>query len=169
MRGLVTFTIDTPQGVLRCAATRSGLALVAFPGSDWTGQLARLAKNHGNPKEDRDHPAARQIREYVAGKRQKFEFPLDLELATPFARKVLTNLARLPAGKVTTYGALAKDSGRPKGARAVGGAVGSNPIPVVIPCHRVVGSTDLGGFGGGLPMKRWLLQLEGLDPAALPR
>ena len=169
MSGLVTFTVETPRGALRCAATPRGLALVALPGSDWKKQLARLAKVHGAPREDAGHAAAKELRAYVAGKSRTFRTPVDLSLATPFAREVLTQLHRLPAGKLTTYGDLAKSVGRPKGARAVGGAVGSNPVPVVVPCHRVVASNGLGGFGGGLPMKRWLLQLEGIDPDALPR
>ena len=169
MSGLVTFTVDTPLGALRCAATEKGLALVALPGSDWKRQLARLAKAHGEPSADASHPAAKQLRAYVDGRRRSFTVPVDLELATPFAREVLTRLYRLPPGALTTYGELAKAVGRPKGARAVGGAVGSNPVPVVVPCHRVVASSGLGGFGGGLPMKRWLLRREGIDPEALPR
>ena len=169
MSGLVTFTDDTPRGALRCAATPRGLALVALPGSEWRPQLARLAKVHGAPREDDSHAAAKELRAYVAGKSRTFRTPVDLELATPFARKVLAQLHRLPEGRLTTYGELAKQVGRPKGARAVGGAVGSNPVPVVVPCHRVVASNGLGGFGGGLPMKRWLLRLEGVDPDALPR
>lgn len=169
MSGLVTFTIDTPRGALRCAATKKGLALVAFSNSEWKKQIARLARRHGAPAADEGHAAAKELRAYVAGKRRDFTVPVDLELATPFARRVLTKLCDVPFGGLTTYGALAKGVGRPKGARAVGGAVGSNPVPVVVPCHRVVASTGLGGFGGGLPMKRWLLRLEGVDPDALPR
>jgi methylated-DNA-[protein]-cysteine S-methyltransferase len=166
---LTTFKIPTPHGPMRGAVTPNGLALVALPGSDWGAQLARLAKLHGPPKADESHLAAKELRAYIAGKLHAFSVPIDLELATPFARKVLTKLGHLPPGRVTTYGALARQVGRPKGARAVGGAVGSNPVPVVIPCHRVVATSGLGGFGGGLPMKRWLLRLEGLDPDALPR
>jgi methylated-DNA-[protein]-cysteine S-methyltransferase len=169
VNALVTFTVDTPRGALRCAATPKGLALVALPGSEWKRQLARLAEVHGAPAADDGHRAAKQLRAYVNGKRRSFTVPVDLELATPFAREVLTQLYRLPPGALTTYGELAKAVGRPKGARAVGGAVGSNPVPVVVPCHRVVASNGLGGFGGGLPMKRWLLRLEGLDPDTLPR
>lgn len=170
MKGLVTFEVDSPFGKLRCAATKKGLALVALPKSDWDAQLARLAKIHGAPVVDARHPAAKELREYVAGRRRKFTVPVDLELATPFARKVLTKLCDVGCGELTTYGALAAKAGRPGGARAVGGAVGSNPVPVVVPCHRVVASGGkIGGFGGGLPMKRWLLKLEGVDPENLPR
>jgi methylated-DNA-[protein]-cysteine S-methyltransferase len=165
---LATFTVKSPMGTLRGAVTPKGLALLAFPSSDWDAQLARLAKIHGSPHADEEHLAAEELRAYVAGKLHLFTVPVDLELATPFARKVLAKLGRLPPGKLTTYGDLARATGRPRGARAVGGAVGSNPVPIVVPCHRVVASAGLGGFGGGLPMKKWLLRLEGIDPDALP-
>jgi methylated-DNA-[protein]-cysteine S-methyltransferase len=167
MTDLVTFAVESPFGRLRGAATPKGLALVAFSEKEWKSSLPRLAKIHGRPREDDDHAAAKELREYVAGKRRDFTVDVDLELATPFARKVLTKLRRVASGKLTTYGALAKDVGRPRGARAVGGAVGSNPVPIVVPCHRVVRTGGaLGGFGGGLPMKRWLLKLEGVETPA---
>ncbi len=166
---LSTFEIPTPHGPFRGAVTPKGLALVALPGSDWERPLARLVRLYGPPKEDESHLAAKELRAYVAGRLHAFDVAIDLELATAFARTVLAQLGRLPPGKVTTYGELARQVGRAKGARAVGGAVGSNPVPIVIPCHRVVAAAGLGGFGGGLPMKRWLLRLEGLDPDALPR
>ena len=166
---LSTFSVASPMGALRGAVTPKGLALLAFPGSDWDAQLARLVQLHGPPKQDEHHVAAKELRAYVAGKLHNFTVPVDLVLATPFARTVLTKLERVPPGKLTTYGELARAAGRPGGARAVGGAVGSNPVPIVVPCHRVVASNGLGGFGGGLGMKRWLLRLEGVDPDALPR
>jgi methylated-DNA-[protein]-cysteine S-methyltransferase len=166
---LTTFSVRSPMGTLRGAVTPKGLALVALPGSDWDAQLARLVKLHGPPKEDEHQLAAKELRAYVAGKLHLFTVPVDLELATPFARAVLTKLGRVPPGKVTTYGALARDAGRKGGARAVGGAVGSNPVPIVVPCHRVVAADGLGGFGGGIEMKRWMLRLEGVDPDHLPR
>jgi methylated-DNA-[protein]-cysteine S-methyltransferase len=165
----VTFAVDSPVGALRGAATKKGLALLAFPGSDWKKPLARLAKLHGEPVADPKHAAARELRAYFAGRLRAFTVPVDLGLATPFARRVLTEVCRVPAGEVTTYGALAARVGRPRGARAVGGAVGSNPVPVVVPCHRVVAANGgLGGFSGGLPVKRKLLAIEGVDAAALP-
>jgi methylated-DNA-[protein]-cysteine S-methyltransferase len=170
VKDLVTFEVDSPFGKLRCAATKKGLALVALPRSEWDAPLARLAKTHGPPCADERHAAAKELREYVAGARSEFTVPVDLELASPFARKVLTKLRGVGHGELTTYGALAADVGRPGGARAIGGAVGSNPVPVVVPCHRVVASGGkIGGFGGGLAMKRWLLKLEGVDPENLPR
>ena len=170
MRQLSTFTLDAPIGKLRCAATPDGLALVAFPGTPWDAPLARLAQIHGPPRADEKHAAARELRSYFAGRLHEFTVPVDLVLATPFTREVLTALRSVPRGSVTTYGALAAQLGRPRGARAVGGAVGRNPVPVVVPCHRVVASGGgLGGFSGGLAKKRSLLRLEGLDPGALPR
>ena len=167
--GLSTFCVATPFGAVRGAVSPKGLALVALPGCDWDTPLARLVKLYGPPKEDERSLAAKELRAYVAGQLHTFDVDIDLELATPFARVVLPHLCRIPLGRVATYGAIARDAGRPRAARAVGGVVGSNPVPIVIPCHRVVASTGLGGFGGGLPMKRWLLALEGVDPDAPPR
>src|SRR5207249_258213 len=108
-------------------------------------------------------------RAYLGGSLRDFTVPVDLCLATPFAQRVLTELCDVPFGELTTYGALAAASGRPGGARAVGGAVGANPVPIVVPCHRVVASNGIGGFGGGLPMKRALLAIEGVDVEKLSR
>lgn len=166
---LSTFSLVSPIGKLRGAVTPKGLALLAFEDSAWDVPLARLAELHGAPRIDEQHAAAREIRAYFDGALREFTVPVDYELATPFARTVLTKLCDVPFGALTTYGSLARSAGRPGGARAVGGAVGANPIPVVVPCHRVVASNGLGGFGGGLPMKRMLLELEGVDPDALPR
>jgi methylated-DNA-[protein]-cysteine S-methyltransferase len=153
-----TFEVATPLGTLRGAATRRGLALLAFTRSEWDRPLARLGgSQRANPR----HPAARELREYFAGTRREFTTPVDLALATPFAREVLGRLAKAPFGATTTYGAIARDVGRPRGARAVGQAVASNPVPVVVPCHRVVAANGLGGFSGGLDVKRWLLRHEG--------
>lgn len=105
---------------------------------------------------------AKQLREYLAGKRERFDVPVDLSWVTPFRRAVLEECARIPRGQVATYAELARRVGRPKASRAVGNTMRTNPIPIVIPCHRVVGSDgSLTGFGGGLDMKRRLLALEG--------
>ncbi|HKI86272.1 MAG TPA: methylated-DNA--[protein]-cysteine S-methyltransferase, partial [Thermoanaerobaculia bacterium] len=105
-----------------------------------------------------------QIGDYFAGERQAF----DLEIApegTPFQRQVWRQLGKIPYGETRSYGEIAARLGRPKGARAAGGAIGSNPIVVVIPCHRVIGADgSLTGFGSGLPVKRKLLRLEGVLP-----
>lgn len=106
--------------------------------------------------------AVEQFSEYMAGKRQRFDLPLGF-VGTPFQEKVWKALIRIPFGKQKTYGEIAREVGSPLASRAVGGAVGSNPLAVFIPCHRVVGSNGLGGFsGGGLPVKRWLLAKESL-------
>ena len=107
-------------------------------------------------------PARRQLDEYFAGKRRSFNLPVDLRLARDFGRTVLQELARVPYGELTTYGTLAARAGHPRAARAVGTVMNRNPVPIVLPCHRVVGSTGaLVGYGGGLERKRALLELEG--------
>jgi O-6-methylguanine DNA methyltransferase len=102
----------------------------------------------------------RELREYAAGRRRAFEQPLDL-VGTPFQRRVWEGLCSIPYGAVISYGALAARIGSPGGARAVGSANGSNPVPILVPCHRVVARTSIGGFGLGLAQKRVLLDLEG--------
>jgi len=105
----------------------------------------------------------RQLREYFSGKRQVFDLPLDPE-GTVFRRKVWRTLKeRIPFGQCVSYGELARMAGVPKAARAVGSAMHNNPIPVIIPCHRVLAAGEkIGGFGGGLPLKRKMLELEGV-------
>ena len=106
--------------------------------------------------------ARRELDEYFAGKRRSFDLALDLRALPPFTVSVLGELARVPYGETTTYGALARRVGHPKAARAVGTVMNRNRIPIVLPCHRVVGSTgDLTGYAGGLDRKRTLLELEG--------
>ncbi|UCH83701.1 MAG: methylated-DNA--[protein]-cysteine S-methyltransferase [Candidatus Latescibacterota bacterium] len=112
-------------------------------------------------------PYRKELEEYFAGKRDRFTKPVDLRaIQGPFQRKVLRKLKNLPLGQVITYGELASRAGSPRAARAVGAAMAANPVPVVIPCHRVVASSGrLGGFsGGGLPQKRKLLKHEGVKP-----
>jgi len=102
-----------------------------------------------------------QIREYLAGRRRAFDLPLDFRCATPFRRRVMEALLEVPWGETVTYGELARAVGSPS-PRAVGQAVGWNPIPIIIPCHRVLASGgELGGYSGGLDRKRYLLSLEG--------
>ncbi|TAJ07466.1 MAG: methylated-DNA--[protein]-cysteine S-methyltransferase [Planctomycetota bacterium] len=102
----------------------------------------------------------RELREYAAGKRRAFEQPLDL-VGTPFQRRVWQGLCAIPYGEVISYGTLAARIGSPGASRAVGAANGANPVPIVVPCHRVVASASIGGFGLGLAQKRVLLELEG--------
>ena len=106
--------------------------------------------------------AHRQLDEYFAGDRSSFELDVDLRGAAPFAQHVLDELARVPYGQTTTYGTLAAKVGSPRAARAVGMVMNRNPIPIVLPCHRVVGSSgSLTGYAGGLDVKERLLRLEG--------
>lgn len=158
----ITFLrMDTPIGVLTLAADEDGLQRIDFPpphqaapGDDWReGSNAVLVE------------ARRQLSEYFEGQRQRFELPLSPR-GTDFQRAVWTTLADIPYGGTWSYRDLAQRLGRPTATRAVGAANGRNPLPVVLPCHRVIGADgSLTGFGGGLPTKRWLLELEG----ALPR
>jgi methylated-DNA-[protein]-cysteine S-methyltransferase len=156
--------VETPVGPLLVAATPRGVARIFFD-ADPELHLERLAERFGSrvlrsaPVVD---PARRQLDEYFAGRRDAFELDVDLRVDAPFAREVLAELARVPFGQTTTYGALAAKVGAPRAARAVGTVMNRNPIPIVLPCHRVVGSNgSLTGYGGGLHVKEHLLRLEG--------
>ena len=152
---------DSPVGELLVAATDRGVCSVAFEPDrelDWLAESfgARVLRV---PR--RLEPVRRQLDEYFEGRRREFELVPDLSPVTGFQRLVLEELAHVPFGEVTTYGALAGRIGKPSAARAVGGALNKNPIAIVLPCHRVVGSTgSLVGYAGGLDRKRALLDLE---------
>ncbi len=148
--------MDSPVGGLLLAGTRRGLKVVGFS----AGKKARGA----NPGWERwDEPfrrAKKQLGEYFAGERKYFELDLEPD-ATPFQARVLEALQKIPYGETLSYREVAEQVGNPKAVRAVGNANGNNPIPVIIPCHRVIGSNgSLTGFGGGLDAKRYLLDLE---------
>jgi methylated-DNA-[protein]-cysteine S-methyltransferase len=114
------------------------------------------------PDEGRIKPLISQLNGYLAGKRTSFDVELDLSWMTPFRRRVMEECARIPRGKTSTYGELARLAGNAKAFRAVGATMATNPVPIVVPCHRVLGSGGgLHGFGGGLDMKARLLALEG--------
>ena len=155
---------DTPVGRLLVAVTDHGLCEISYD-ADPEAEVERLARAFGlrvlrsaRPTDE----ARRQLDEYFAGKRHEFELEIDLRPAREFGRSVLEELARVPYGELTTYGTLAARAGRPRAARAVGTVMNRNPVPIVLPCHRVVGSTgSLVGYGGGLDRKRQLLELEG--------
>ena len=157
--------IDSPLGPLLLAATERGLCRVSFD-PDPDRELEVLAGTHGVRvlRAPRRLDATRgQLEEYFGAERRAFDLDTDISTVPAFQRRVLKALARVPFGEVTTYGALASRVGNPRAARAVGGAMNRNPIPIVLPCHRVVGSNgSLVGYGGGLERKRALLELEGL-------
>jgi methylated-DNA-[protein]-cysteine S-methyltransferase len=165
---------DTPIGPLLLAGTEEGLALVGFRADE--GTVRRTMESVGRrlgcaPVEDtgRLAEAGTQMEAYFEGTLREFSLELDWSLITGFARRVLRELATgVPYGTVVGYQDLADRVGEPGAARAVGSAMGANPLPVVVPCHRVIESGGgIGGFGGGLEIKRTLLALEGVLPAPL--
>ncbi len=168
--GLVDVAYDlteSPIGELLVATTGRGLCRISFRGEEELDSLADSFGARVLRVRHRLDPVRRQLDEYFEGRRTEFELETDLTPVPQFHRTVLTELARtVPFGKVTTYGKLAAGVGRPRAARAVGGAMNRNPIPIVLPCHRVVGSNgSLTGYAGGLHVKRALLELEhALDP-----
>jgi methylated-DNA-[protein]-cysteine S-methyltransferase len=155
----------SPLGELLLAATPRGLACVSyldFRGEDET--LARIAARL-SPRvveaPGRLDDVRRQLDDYFTGRRQGFDLPLDWGLVSDFGRRVLGQTARIPFGSVATYGDVAREIGSPGAARATGNALGSNPMPIVVPCHRVVrGGGKIGGYTGGLERKQLLLTLE---------
>jgi methylated-DNA-[protein]-cysteine S-methyltransferase len=159
---------DSPFGELLLAATTRGLVRVAFPEEDIDSVLGRLALRVSPriiearaPLED----ARRELDEYFGGRRRAFDLPLDWALSGPFTKRVLHFTANIPYGEVSSYREAAAAAGSPRGSRAAGNALGANPIPIVVPCHRVLRSGGaLGGYGGGIDRKRFLLQLEGALP-----
>jgi methylated-DNA-[protein]-cysteine S-methyltransferase len=154
-----TMRVETPIGPLGVAATEAGLVGVSFGGQDIGGD--------GPPPTLAE--VRRQLDDYFAGLRQSFDLPLDWSRTSGFQRKVLRELhAHVNFGDTVTYGELAARVGHPEASRAVGIAMATNPLPIVVPCHRVVASGGkLGGFGGGLETKRWLLTHEGALPPTL--
>ncbi len=158
-------TTESPFGPLLLAATRRGLVRVAFPEEDVDSVLERLARGVSPRIVQAPAPldsARRELEQYFAGRRREFELDLDWTLVGRFGRRVLKVTSEIPYGGVQSYGEVAADAGSPRGSRAAGNALGSNPIPIVIPCHRVLRSGGaLGGYGGGVERKRWLLELEG--------
>lgn len=153
---------QSPLGPVILAATDRGLAGVWFEGQ------RHLPDRTGWRVDDR-HPvlvrAVQQLTEYFAGARTVFDLPLDLHGGTAFQQSVWQALLRIPRGTTTSYGALGLGLGKPAAVRAVGAAVGRNPISVIVPCHRVIGSDgSLTGYGGGLPRKKWLLAHENRLP-----
>lgn len=157
-------TIDTPVGTLLLAATEKGLVRVAYEREDHEKVLARLATDI-SPRilraPARLDEAAKEIDEYFAGLRDAFDLPLDFSLSSGFHRTVLTHLREIGYGETASYATVAAAAGSPKAMRAVGTACATNPIPIVVPCHRVVrGDGSIGQYAGGAAAKQTLLALE---------
>lgn len=158
-------TVDTPVGPLLLAATEQGLVRVAYPNQGHDAALQALADRisprvlHAPARLD---PVARQLDDYFAGRRRRFDVPLDWRLSTGFRSTVLHHLATdVDYGRTASYAALAALAGNPRAVRAVGTACATNPLPVVVPCHRVVRSDGaIGNYAGGVEAKRTLLDLE---------
>jgi methylated-DNA-[protein]-cysteine S-methyltransferase len=156
--------VDTPIGTLLVAGTERGLCRISFD-PEPEREVDLLARAFGlrvlrsaRPID----PARRELDEYFEGKRQRFDLAVDIALLADFNRRVLRELARVPYGEVVTYGELATRAARPRAARAVGTVMNRNPLPIVLPCHRVIGANGkLVGYGGGLERKEQLLRLEG--------
>lgn len=156
MPGLASRTVPSPLGTVTVVAAPTGLRAVLFPGRVWPPEAEAPTPS----TEAMADEAAGQLAAWFAGERHEFDLPLDLA-GPAFSVAVWQALAGIPYGATVSYGELARRVGRPGAARAVGGAVGRNPVPIVLPCHRVIGAGGaLTGFGGGLDSKRWLLGHE---------
>lgn len=163
-------TIDSPVGELLVAATPRGVVRISyldwFPADDTLADLAARVSPRVIEAPERLDPLRRELDEYFEGRRRRFDVRTDRALIGPFARKVLGRTARIPYGKVSTYSEVAAAAGSPRASRAAGNALARNPIPIVIPCHRVLRSRGaMGGYAGGLERKERLLELEGYRSA----
>jgi methylated-DNA-[protein]-cysteine S-methyltransferase len=165
---------DSPLGPLTVMVTRRGLVRLSYAHEAIDEQLDEIA-TRVSPRvleaPERTDAVRRQLDEYFSGSRHRFEVPIDWRLVRGFAGEVLRATARIPFGAVSSYREVATEAGSPNAYRAAGNALGSNPIPIVVPCHRVLhAGGGLGGYTGGLERKRFLLRLEGVfpgnDPAA---
>jgi len=151
-----TLSFDSPVGHLVLESDGDVLVTIWLP-----SQKQRPTRTSGDIAPVLEETAS-QLEEYFARTRRDFDVPMELG-GTPFQRAVWGELRRIPYGQTISYGELARRVGRPNGPRAVGQANGRNPIPIIVPCHRVLAGNGIGGYGGGLPMKRALLAVEGVD------
>jgi methylated-DNA-[protein]-cysteine S-methyltransferase len=169
-------TVDSPLGPLLVLATERGLLMLSYTDTSVDAKLARIAARV-SPRileaPARLDGVRRELDEYFEGRRRRFEIAIDWSLISGYARTVLERTSEIPYGTAMTYAEVSAEAGNPRGARATGNALGSNPIPVVIPCHRVLRTGGaLGGYTGGLDRKRFLLDLENRgvgEPEALTR
>jgi len=159
-------THDSPLGTLTVFVTPRGLAGIAYPDEPIEQQVEEVAMTI-SPRvmaaPERTDRVRRQLDEYFAGDRRRFDVPIDWRALHGFREQVLRATARIPFGQVSTYREIAIEAGSPNAYRAAGNALGSNPVPIVVPCHRVLhAGGGLGGYTGGLDRKRFLLGLEGV-------
>jgi methylated-DNA-[protein]-cysteine S-methyltransferase len=158
--------IPTQEGIMFAAVSKKGVCRIALRPGPMMVLVRELEKRMGLESEEDPAalaPVAGEIEAYLAGRIRRFTLRADLTGMTPFQMDVLRATARVPFGRAASYGEIASRIGRPRAARAVGNALNANPVPLIVPCHRVVaGDGGLGGFGGGTPLKRRLLRLEGL-------
>jgi methylated-DNA-[protein]-cysteine S-methyltransferase len=160
-------SIASKMGTILLMATEQGVCWTGLPGHtleeglDWAGRWMTIERVIEGEQVEPLRQGMDELRRYFAGERVEFSCPLDL-YGTPFQLEVWQALCRIPYGETRTYAEMARAIGRSLAVRAVGAANGANPIAIIVPCHRVVGSNgSLTGYGGGLPMKEWLLALEG--------
>ena len=156
--------IESPLGTWLAAMTERGLVRIAFTDTfdDVLDELSERISPRVLRVPSRFDALRREFDEYFEGKRQDFDVDLDWRLVEGFNRRVLKATSKIPYGRMSTYKTMATQAGSPRAARAAGNALHNNPIPLVVPCHRVIGSNGrLVGYGGGLPMKEYLLKLEG--------
>ena len=157
-------SLETPIGPVFVASSNSGLFDVAFGVTDQVRYIARLGTRveRALPDQRAVSGVLDQLDDYFCGNVTRFNIPIDLRVSTDFTYRVLRTASRIPFGQTMSYGEIAKIIASPGASRAVGGALGRNPIPIVIPCHRVIaGAGRIGGFTGGLAIKKALLRLEG--------
>jgi methylated-DNA-[protein]-cysteine S-methyltransferase len=164
---ITTFRMDSPLGEVFGAISPRGLLVLSVPEHD-EAHFWRTLQKRAQGAETRELPpektlAGRELAAYFRKELKEFSTPVDLEGLSRFSQKVLAELIKIPYGRTDTYGGIAKKAGNPAASRAVGRCVGANPVPVVVPCHRVIGADgSLTGFGCGLDTKRFLLGLEGI-------
>lgn len=161
---LATAVVETPIGALRLAVSEAGVARIGLPRSSGPGFAGWLRSSFADAERVPWLPLldklSQELIEYFGGRRREFAVPLDLR-GTEFQLAVWREIAAIPYGETCTYGGIADAAGRPRAVRAVGTATGNNPVPILVPCHRVIAAQGrLGGFSGGLDVKRRLLALE---------
>jgi O-6-methylguanine DNA methyltransferase len=155
---------NTPFGPLIVVSSDKGVVRVALPDESGRDRMDEIKREFPGSefREDaqKNREAVHQLEEYFSGTRTSFDLPLDLQ-GTDFQKKVWKAMLKVPYGRTRSYGEIARDIGSPKASRAVGGSCGKNNIAIVIPCHRIIGSSgSMTGFGGGIPLKEKLLNLE---------